>query len=109
MRLFLARIFPPLAVLLCWKPFSAFFNCFLTIFGWYPGVAHAVDVVNNHLADKRNTKSMHAINQPAWATRVFPEQSKTKYKRLTAAKTVEPNIIDNPKIGAGGTRFRSKS
>lgn len=48
-----AILLPPLAVLLCGKPGQAFLNCFLTLFGWIPGIIHAVIVVNNRNADRR--------------------------------------------------------
>lgn len=49
----LAILFPPVAVLMCGKPAQAFLNCFLTLFGWIPGIIHAVIVVNNRNADRR--------------------------------------------------------
>lgn len=54
MRYFLAIILPPLAVLLCGKPFQVILNIILTLCAWLPGVIHALFVVNSHLADKRN-------------------------------------------------------
>lgn len=52
----LALFVPPLAVLLCGKPFQAVLNFFLTLALWIPGVVHALFVVNSHLADKRNQR-----------------------------------------------------
>ncbi|KEI69781.1 MULTISPECIES: YqaE/Pmp3 family membrane protein [Endozoicomonas] len=63
MRYFLAIILPPLAVLLCGKPFQVILNIILTILGWIPGVIHALFVVNNHLADKRNKELIDAIEK----------------------------------------------
>ncbi len=63
MRYFLAIILPPLAVLLCGKPFQVILNIILTILGWIPGVIHALFVVNNHLADKRNQELIDAIEK----------------------------------------------
>ena len=48
-----ALLLPPLAVLLCGKPFQAILNIVLTLLGWIPGAVHAVLVVHNHYADKR--------------------------------------------------------
>lgn len=61
MRYFLAIILPPLAVLLCGKPFQVVLNIILTLLGWIPGVIHALFVVQNHLADKRNKELINAI------------------------------------------------
>lgn len=61
MRYFLAIILPPLAVLLCGKPFQVVLNIILTLLGWIPGVIHALFVVNSHLADKRNKELINAI------------------------------------------------
>lgn len=61
MRYILAIIFPPLAVLLCGKPIQAVLNVVLTLLGWFPGMIHAILVVNNHLADKRAARIEKAI------------------------------------------------
>ena len=53
MRYLLAILLPPLAVLLCGKPFLAILNLLLTLCFWVPGVVHALFVVNSHLADLR--------------------------------------------------------
>ena len=63
MRYFLAIILPPLAVLLCGKPFQFILNIFLTLLFWIPGVIHAFFVVNAHLADKRTEKIVAAIKE----------------------------------------------
>ena len=63
MRYFLALILPPLAVFLCGKPFQALLNIFLTICFWFPGVIHALFVVNSHKADKRTERLEKAIRQ----------------------------------------------
>jgi uncharacterized membrane protein YqaE (UPF0057 family) len=62
-RYLLAIIFPPLAVLLCGKPVQAFFNFFLTLLGWIPGVIHAILVVNGYKADKRAERIEKAIRE----------------------------------------------
>ena len=49
----LAFLFPPLAVLLCGKPFQAIINLFLTLL-YFPGMIHAVMVVSSHNADRRH-------------------------------------------------------
>ena len=64
MRYFLAIILPPLAVLLCGKPFQFVLNLVLTLLFWIPGVIHAILVVNGHLADKRTDRIIQA-NQKA--------------------------------------------
>lgn len=61
MRFIFAIILPPLAVLLCGKPFQAVFNIILTLLGWIPGMIHAILVVNSHKADKRAVRIEKAI------------------------------------------------
>ena len=56
-----AILLPPLAVLLCGKPFQAVINCVLTLLFWIPGVIHAIFVVNNHYADERTKRVVKAI------------------------------------------------
>ena len=52
----LAILLPPVAVLLCGKPFQAILNLVLTLLGWIPGVIHACLVVSSHHADQRNQR-----------------------------------------------------
>lgn len=59
-----AILVPPLAVLLCGKPFQAIINLVLTLLFWVPGVIHAVFVVHNHYADKRTDRVIRAMRQP---------------------------------------------
>ena len=55
-----AVVLPPLAVLLCGKPFQALLSIPLSLLGWVPGVIHALFVVNNHYADQRANRMMRA-------------------------------------------------
>ena len=57
----LAIVFPPLAVLLCGKPFQALLSLPLTLMGWAPGVIHALFVVNNHYAEQRSQRLIRAV------------------------------------------------
>ena len=61
-----AVVLPPLAVLLCGKPFQAIvsFILQLTIIGWLPATIHALFVVNNHYADRRADRMIRAMGQP---------------------------------------------
>lgn len=63
MRYFLAILLPPVAVLLCGKPFQFFLNIFLTLLGWVPGVVHAVLVVNDYHEDRRADRMVRAMRQ----------------------------------------------
>lgn len=65
MRILLAILLPPLAVLLCGKPIQFFFNILLTLFFWIPGSIHAVLVVTEHRADKRHQQLMRAVTRGA--------------------------------------------
>ncbi|MEK3917062.1 YqaE/Pmp3 family membrane protein [Paenibacillus sp. FSL H7-0331] len=49
----LAILLPPLAVLLCGKPFQALINLILTLCFWLPGVIHAIMVVSDAKSNKR--------------------------------------------------------
>jgi uncharacterized membrane protein YqaE (UPF0057 family) len=60
----LALLLPPLAVLLCGKPFQAILNILLTILGWIPGAVHACLVAHNYYADKRTERIMREMRQP---------------------------------------------
>jgi uncharacterized membrane protein YqaE (UPF0057 family) len=55
-----AVVLPPLAVLLCGKPFQALLSIPLSLLGWVPGVIHALFVVNNHYADERANRMMRS-------------------------------------------------
>ena len=63
MRYFLAVIFPPLAVLLCGKPVQFFLNLLLTLLFYFPGMIHAIMVVNARLADNRTKRVVAAIKK----------------------------------------------
>ncbi|PEP48739.1 MULTISPECIES: YqaE/Pmp3 family membrane protein [Bacillus] len=63
MMYLLAILFPPLAVLLCEKPFQAIINFFLTLIVWVPGVIHAILVVNDKKADRRFEKQIRAYDK----------------------------------------------
>jgi uncharacterized membrane protein YqaE (UPF0057 family) len=56
MRYLLAFLFPPLAVLLCGKPFQAIANILFTAGWWMPGVIHALIVISEVKADKRTDR-----------------------------------------------------
>jgi uncharacterized membrane protein YqaE (UPF0057 family) len=63
MRYFLAIVLPPVAVLLCGKPFQFLLNIVLTLLGWVPGIIHAILVVNGHLEDKRAERIVRAVRE----------------------------------------------
>jgi len=63
MRYLLAIVLPPLAVLLCGKPFQFVLNVLLTLCFWVPGVVHAILVVHDHLEDKRADKLVRALQE----------------------------------------------
>jgi uncharacterized membrane protein YqaE (UPF0057 family) len=57
----LAILFPPLAVLLCGKPFQAVLCVILTLFFWIPGVIHAMAVVADCKANQRTAQMAAAV------------------------------------------------
>ena len=60
-----AVILPPLAVLLCGKPFQALLSLLaqVTVIGWLPATLHALFVVNNHYADQRTARLIKATKR----------------------------------------------
>jgi uncharacterized membrane protein YqaE (UPF0057 family) len=63
MRYFLAILLPPVAVLLCGKPFQFLLNIVLTLLGWVPGIIHAILVVNSHQEDRRAAMIVDAVRR----------------------------------------------
>jgi uncharacterized membrane protein YqaE (UPF0057 family) len=60
----IAILLPPLAVLMCGKPFQALLlNLPLTLLLWLPGVIHAVFVVHNHYADQRQDRLIRELRR----------------------------------------------
>lgn len=59
----LAVVFPPLAVLLCGKPFQALLNVFLTLLLWIPGMMHALLVAHNFYADRRQQRLIDTMRR----------------------------------------------
>ncbi len=57
----LAILLPPLAVLMSGKPFQAILNVILTLFFWFPGIIHALFVVNAYKAEKRTKRLQETI------------------------------------------------
>jgi uncharacterized membrane protein YqaE (UPF0057 family) len=53
MRYFLAILLPPVAVLLCGKPFQFLLSIILTLLFWVPGMIHAILVVHEYHEDRR--------------------------------------------------------
>jgi uncharacterized membrane protein YqaE (UPF0057 family) len=56
-----AILLPPVAVLLCGKPFQAILNVILTLMFYFPGLIHALLVVHNYYQDKRTGRIIDAI------------------------------------------------
>lgn len=59
----IAIILPPLAVLLCGKPVQFILNLILCLFGWLPGLIHAILVVADEKARERNQELIDAIKR----------------------------------------------
>ncbi|MCM3208479.1 YqaE/Pmp3 family membrane protein [Paenibacillus illinoisensis] len=60
---YLLCFIPPVAVLLCGKPFQAVIALLLMLAGYAPGVIYAFFVVNNYKADQRNKKLIKEIRK----------------------------------------------
>lgn len=65
MRYFLAILLPPIAVLLCGKPFQTILCIILTLLGWLPGAIHAIFVTNKFYADRRHNELIKAVSKQA--------------------------------------------
>ncbi len=61
MRYLLAILLPPIAVLICGKPFQAVINLLLCVLLWVPGVIHALFVAHDYYADQRNKELVAAM------------------------------------------------
>lgn len=61
MKYFWAVIIPPLAILLCKKPFQALFNFILWCFGVVPGIIHALFVVHSYESKKKHKELVEAV------------------------------------------------
>jgi uncharacterized membrane protein YqaE (UPF0057 family) len=59
-----AVLLPPLAVLLCGKPFQAILNIVLTLLVYVPGLIHALLVVHNYYADQRTDGIVRELRRP---------------------------------------------
>jgi uncharacterized membrane protein YqaE (UPF0057 family) len=57
----IAIILPPVAVLLCGKPIQFILNLLLTLCFYFPGLIHALMVVSDSKANKRNKQLIRAI------------------------------------------------
>jgi uncharacterized membrane protein YqaE (UPF0057 family) len=65
MRYLLAIILPPVAVLVCGKPFQALLNLFLTLLFWVPGMIHALLVANDYYEDERADRMVRVLSAHA--------------------------------------------
>jgi len=63
MKYLFAILLPPIAVIMCGKPVQFLINIPLTICYWFPGMLHALFVVSNHNADKRNKELIKAVKE----------------------------------------------
>lgn len=67
MRYFLAILLPPVAVLLCGKPFQFILSVILTLLFWIPGMIHAILVVHEYHEDRRADMIMRSMRMaPAY-------------------------------------------
>lgn len=106
MILFFCYVFPPFAVLLMRRPFSAVLNCFFTMFGWVPGVKHALVLFADYRVNGHVNTIAGAINRPAY-TRTSNAQGEARARGRR--KEIEVVVYDNPHVGKNGTYFRAKN
>ena len=65
MRYLLAILLPPLAVLLCGRPFQAVLNLLLTLVFWVPGVLHAILIVHDYHENQQAHDMVSALHRLA--------------------------------------------
>jgi len=100
--LLLCYLFPPLAVLLMGRPFSAFFNFCLTMFCfWLPGIKHALVVYADYTTKKRHNAMVQTINYPGWFTALVESG-----RQQAQAQPQLPR--ERPDVGGNGTVFRRR-
>jgi uncharacterized membrane protein YqaE (UPF0057 family) len=63
MRVLLAILCPPAAVLLLGKPSQSAINLFLTLLLYFPGMLHALSVVNQYKTERRNETLMRVVSR----------------------------------------------
>lgn len=98
----LCYLCPPLAILLCGRPFAAFFSVFFCILGWFPGVRMALIIADQHYRDKRNMQLVGAING---VSRSFQQPPMMMMPPPTYYLPPEP---PPPALPAGGERMSFK-
>ncbi len=61
----LAILLPPVAVLMCGKPFQALISvvAMITVIGWIPAAIHACLVVSSYQADKRQDRLIREMRR----------------------------------------------
>lgn len=105
MRRFLCFVMPPLAVLFCGKPFSAFFNLLMTCLFWVPGVIHANLVLTDHLQNGNANRVVKAIKAvPRAIVEQRPRGMRAELRNVKVA-----SFIDDPATGAKGHKFRRRT
>lgn len=93
--LFWCYVCPPLACILMGRPFSAMLASVLCLFFWIPGVNYALVTYVDYKGGKH-------VGTLAGAIRGQGQSKRTR------AKAAEPELINNPRVGMGGTRFKRK-
>ena len=59
----IAVLFPPLAVLLAGKPFQALLNLLLCLLLYFPGLIHAILVIQDKKATQRHREMVGAVSR----------------------------------------------
>jgi uncharacterized membrane protein YqaE (UPF0057 family) len=111
MRLLFCIICPPFAVLLCGRPISAFFNMFLCLFGYVPGVMHAYAIHNDSHTSKQTKRIVKAIkgqNKKPKKKRPCPVHNDARMARLYGNQDMVSESYDDDLIGESGTKFKRR-
>lgn len=87
---FLCYVYPPMAVLLCGRPFLSVMTFFLWICPWSKATPVAIEVVKDHY---RKRQVAYVLERK--------EESPRQKKKLAP-------LVDHPHQGMNGTMFRRK-
>lgn len=86
MRIILAFLLPPVAVLSCGRPLHALLNVLLTACFWVPGVVHALTIVQGTLYDRRIDRTMRQMEAAIAEHRPEAQAALDRRRRRQAAK-----------------------
>ena len=103
---FFVQVCPPIAVLLCGRPFAAIFNLLLIFpfLQWRHATIMAMEIAEQYTADRR----AQMMGQYIQGVEVGVRKLSPGQPRLPAKRKVDPPLIEAPDVGTRGTQFAHK-